>query len=119
MKWFIRIIQALLVIGFIMSGSVKLSGNAQMLHDFKEVYGYSKGFMYTIGALEILGAIGLLIGFWKSKLAVLASTGLAIIMAGGIYTHLNAGQGFKFAIAPLVLLVLTLIVVFSRGGKFK
>lgn len=116
MKWFIRIIQAVLIIGFLMSGVVKLSGNAQMLHDFKEVYGYSKGFMYTIGAFEILGAIGLLVGFWRSKIAVLASAGLAIIMAGAVYTHLSGGQGLNIAMAPFILLVLSLIVLFSKRG---
>ena len=117
MKWITRIFQAILIIAFLLSGFVKLSGNDQMLHDFKEVYGYSKGMMYTIGSFEVLGAIGLLVGYWKSNIAKLASTGLAIIMVGAVFTHLNAGQGMSVAMAPLILLVLTLIVLFSRGGK--
>ncbi|MET3195983.1 DoxX family protein [Bacillus sp. OAE603] len=119
MKWLTRILQVVLVIAFLMSGAVKLSGNIQMLHDFKEVYGYSKGFMYLIGGFEILGAIGLIVGFWKSKIATLASAGLAIIMAGAVYTHLSAGQDLNVAMAPFVLLVLTLIVLFSRRGNVK
>ncbi|WP_056474882.1 DoxX family protein [Bacillus sp. FJAT-25509] len=119
MKWFTRIIQGILIIAFLLSGFVKLSGNAQMLHDFIEVYGYSKGMMYTIGSFEVLGAIGLLVGYWKLILGKLASVGLAIIMVGAVFTHLHAGQGMSVAMAPFILLVLTLIVLFSRGGKLK
>ncbi|WP_088072370.1 DoxX family protein [Gottfriedia luciferensis] len=117
MKWFIRIIKAILIIVFLMSGIVKLSGNAQMLHDFKEVYGYSKGMMYLIGVFEVIGAIGLFVGYWKKNIGKLASSGLAIIMAGAVFTHLHSGQGMNVALTPLILLVLTLIVLFSRGGK--
>ncbi|WP_088041802.1 DoxX family protein [Bacillus sp. EAC] len=119
MKWILRIIQAILFLAFLLSGIIKLSGNAQMLHDFIEVYGYSKGLMYTIGTFEVLGAIGLFVGFWKNKVTKLASTGLAIIMVGAVYTHLHAGQGFGVAMTPFILLVLTLIIVLSRGGKLK
>lgn len=116
MKWVIRILQAILIIAFLMSGAVKLSGNAQMLHDFTEVYGLSKGFMYIIGTFEVLGAIGLLVGFWKPKIVVLASAGLVIIMVGAVFTHLYAGQGIAVAMAPLVLCVISLVVLFSKRG---
>ncbi len=119
MKWLSRILQGVLVVAFLMSGVVKLSGNALMLHDFKEIYGYSKGFMYLIGAFEILGAIGLIVGFWRSKIATFSSAGLAIIMIGAVFTHLSAGQDLNVAIAPFILLVLTLIILFSRRGNVK
>lgn len=119
MKWISKIIQGSLIIAFLMSSIIKLSGNVQMTHDFVEIYGYSKGFMYTIGVFELLGAIGLLIGFWKSKIAILSSTGLVILMAGAVFTHLHAGQGMTVAMAPFVLLVLSLIVLISKkkGNK--
>jgi len=63
-----------------------------MLHDFLEVYGYSKGLMYTIGTFEILGATGLFVGFWKNKVTKLASTGLAIIMVGAVYTFTRSSR---------------------------
>lgn len=119
MKWLPRMLQLVLVIAFIMSGVVKLSGNTQMLHDFKEIYGYSKSFMYFIGAFEILAAIGLIVGFWKAKLTTLASAGLVIIMAGAVFTHISAGQDIQVAIAPFVLLVLTLIILFTRRSNVK
>ncbi|GAA1632146.1 DoxX family protein [Catellatospora bangladeshensis] len=50
----------------------------------------------TIGALEILGAIGLIlppltgIAAW---LAVAAAVGLVLIQVGGIYVHVSRGEG--------------------------
>ncbi|MNG34123.1 hypothetical protein D3C84_1205380 [compost metagenome] len=66
--------------------------------------------MYVVGAVEVLSAFGLLLGFWKNKLVPVFSGLLILVMAGAVFTHLKAGQGFGVAAMPLVLLVLSLIV---------
>ncbi|NGY89461.1 DoxX family protein [Bacillus megaterium] len=68
----LRIIQGLLVVGFFAFGTMKLTGNPMQVHTF-EGFGYPLGLMYFVGICEIVGAIGLLVGFWKSRIALLAS----------------------------------------------
>jgi len=113
MIWVTRIIQGLLVIDFLVSGITKLAASDMVVHEFTKVYNYSLGFMYVIGGLEILGALGLLFGYWNSKFSIFSSVGLALIMIGAIFTLLNAGQGIM-ALMPLVIFIL-IGIVFRRN----
>ena len=114
MKWIVRILQGLLALAYLMFGYLKLSGNELQAHEFTQTYGYSIGVMYIVGALEILAAIGLLIGFKKPQIAFYSAGILVLIMAGAVATHLKSGQGMSVAAMPLVLLILALIVVLGR-----
>jgi uncharacterized membrane protein YphA (DoxX/SURF4 family) len=93
MRWVLRIIHVFYSVAFILAGVKKLTGNQQQVQVFTETFGYSVEFMYIVGVCEILGAIGLLIGFWNSQFALMASVGAVLLMAGAAFTHLNAGQG--------------------------
>jgi putative oxidoreductase len=114
MKWTVRILQGLLAVGFLMSGGMKLSGSPDQIKAFTEGYGYAEWFMYIVGTVEVLMAVGLIIGFWMPRMAISAAGILAIIMAGAVATHLKAGQGMGIAMMPLVLLILALVVFLGK-----
>ncbi|WP_338556334.1 DoxX family protein [Paenibacillus sp. KS-LC4] len=114
MKWLVRILQGLLVLGFLMFGFMKVSGDSAQVAAFNDIYGYGTAFMYVVGVVEILGAVGLLIGYWRKQLIPIFSGLLAAVMAGAVFTHFKAGQGFEAAGMPLILLVLALIVLFGQ-----
>ncbi|MFB9760517.1 DoxX family protein [Ectobacillus funiculus] len=119
MKWVIRILQGLLAVGFAAFGVMKLTGNAMQVQIF-EGFGYPLGFMYFVGFCEVLGAIGLLIGFWKSRIALLASGGLVLLMAGAVFAHFKAGQGIGLAMPALVFFILSLVVLLGkRAGNLS
>lgn len=118
MKWVVRIIQGLLMVVYFMTGFIKLTGDAMQKQAFTEIYGYGAWFMYVVGILEILAALGLLIGFWNRKIAIAASALVIVIMAGAVFTHLQAGQGFGVAMAPFILLLLA-VVVFLGQRRFS
>jgi len=110
MKWTVRILQGLLAVGFLLFGFMKVSANPMQVDAFTNIYGYGTGFMYVVGIVEIISAIGLVIGFWKKKLVPIFSGLLVVVMAGAVFTHLMAGQGFGVAMMPLILLILSIIV---------
>jgi putative oxidoreductase len=114
MKWTVRIIQGLLVVGFLLSGFMKLSADPMQVQSFNEIYNYGTGLMYVVGSVEVISAVGLFIGFWKKNLVPVFSGALIIVMAGAVFTHLKAGQGFGVAMIPFVLLVLAVIVFFGQ-----
>ncbi|WKA55212.1 DoxX family protein [Planococcus shixiaomingii] len=114
MKWIVRIIQGLLMVIYFMTGFLKLSGDPTQEQAFAEIYGYGAGFMYVVGVLEILAALGLLIGFWNRKWAIAASALIIVIMAGAVFTHLQAGQGFSVASFPFILLLFAAAVFFGQ-----
>ena len=114
MKWTVRSIQGLLAIGFLLFGFMKVSANPMQVDAFTNVYGYGTTFMYVVGIVEIISAIGLVIGFWKKNLVPVFSGILTVVMAGAVFTHLNAGQSFDVAMMPFVLLILAIIVFFGQ-----
>lgn len=119
MKWVIRILQGLLVVGFAAFGVMKLTGNAMQVQTF-EGFGYPLGFMYFVGFCEVLGAIGLVVGFWKSRIALLASGGLVLLMAGAVFSHFKAGHGIEVVMPALVFFILSLVVLLGkRAGKLS
>ncbi len=63
-------------------------------------WGYSPWFLYLIAALEVAGAIGLLI----PRLAPYAAVGLIVIMFGAMYTHITHDQGIWWNIGYVVVL---------------
>jgi uncharacterized membrane protein YphA (DoxX/SURF4 family) len=113
MKWVIRIIQGLLTVGFVAFGLMKLTGNVMQVQTF-EALGLPLGFMYFVGICEIVGAIGLLVGFWRKGIALIASGGLALVMAGAVVSHLLAGQGLGSAMPALLFFILSLVVLFGK-----
>ncbi len=105
------VIQILLAAGFVMAAAGKLTGNQQMVENFRN-WGYPEKFYLLIGALELLGAIGLLI----ARTAWLAASGLIVIMLGAIATHLLHGE-IPQSVFPLTFLLLLAVVLFLRRPR--
>jgi uncharacterized membrane protein YphA (DoxX/SURF4 family) len=74
-------------------------------HSFA-AYGYSDAFAIFIGIAELCGAAGL----WIPKYARYAAGGLALIMAGAIYTLLHIGEPRQGVVPVLVLFALTRLI---------
>jgi uncharacterized membrane protein YphA (DoxX/SURF4 family) len=66
-----------------LAGVLKLIRADLMVERF-QAWGYPEVMMLVVGMLEVAGALGLLI----PRIASLAAIGLALLMAGAVYTHL-------------------------------
>ena len=49
----------------------------------------------AIGALELAGAVGVVVGLWWTPLGVLAAGCLALLTVGAAVTHVRAGDALK------------------------
>ncbi len=113
------ILQGLLVVVFIGSGSMKLFKSHDALKaDPKMGWAndFSSGFVKFIGAAELAGALGLVLP-WLSGIAPiltpLAGLGLVVIMLGAAATHFRRSE-IPLAVPPLVLAALAAFVVYGR-----
>jgi putative oxidoreductase len=102
------ILAGLLAVQFTISGVIKLIGVEMIVTNFAR-WGYPSWFRLFIGAAELAGAVGLLI----PKLRALAASGLALVMAGAVYTHIRAGEGAE-TVMPAVLFALTALLAYAR-----
>lgn len=99
----VKLLSIILAIVFFASGGAKLAGLEFEIAAF-ERWGYSLWFMYFIGAVEVAGAIGLLI----SRLAPLAAACLAAMMIGAITTHIMHAEWPMLAIASVIMVLSTI-----------
>jgi putative oxidoreductase len=106
------VLQALLAFQFAGGGSLKLSG-APVMVDMFDAIGAGQWLRLLVGALEIAGAIGLLI----PRIAGLAALGLSGLMVGAIITNL-----FILHVDPwsaIVPLLMTTLVAWGRWPQIK
>lgn len=100
-------LQVLLALVFAMAGFAKLGGDAAMIEMFATI-GVGQWFRYAVGALEVAGAVGVLV----PRLSGLAALGLLCLMAGAALTNL-----FVLGANPLLpsgLLVASALVAWGR-----
>ena len=113
------IVAGLLAVSYLIAGGGKLfmpkkkyAATARWAEDF------SAGSLRAIGALEVLGAVGLVLPAALGiapVLVPLAALGLAMIMVGAVITRIRRHE-FKHMVADLVYLALACFVAWGRFG---
>lgn len=121
MNIFLWIVASLLALAFLGAGVMKLSQPREKLAaSMGWVNDFSAPMVKAIGALEVLGALGLILPAATGIapiLTPLAAVGLALVMAGAIVTHLRRGEAKTIAV-NVVLLLLAAIVAWGRFGPY-
>jgi uncharacterized membrane protein YphA (DoxX/SURF4 family) len=109
--------QGLLAVAFVAAGTTKLAQpKEKLVKNMAWVEDFSQPTIRIIGALEVLGAIGLVLPAltgilpWLTPLAAL---GLVLTMIGAALTHLRRKEYGNIAMNA-VLLVLAAFVVYGR-----
>jgi putative oxidoreductase len=104
-------LQAVLALMFAMAaGFAKVGGDAAMVEMFATI-GVGQWFRYLVGALEIAGALGVLV----LRLSGLAALGLVCLMVGATLTNLLVLGASP--LLPLVLLAVSTLVAWGRWGR--
>ena len=118
----IWVLQILLAVVFVAAGLIKLiRPKADLQAQMGWVDDYSDNGVKAIGALEVLAAIGLILpaltGF-ATVFVPLAALGLVLLMVGAAITH-GRRKEYPFVAGNVVLLVLALIVAWTRFGSYS
>ncbi|HLS32444.1 MAG TPA: DoxX family protein [Brevibacterium sp.] len=107
---------------FAASGVVKLAtARDQQIDRTPYVEDFPQLVIRGIGALEILGAIGLLLPALTGVATVLvpmAAAGLAITMVLAALVHVRRGDGTAAALPSILLAILSVFVAWSRFGPY-
>jgi uncharacterized membrane protein YphA (DoxX/SURF4 family) len=103
-------LQVLVALAFVAAGSGKLLGSPETVALFDAV-GIGQWFRYVTGALEVLGALLLIVPGLTAFGAVL----LGVVMACASVCHLTVLDAAPTA--PLVLLALTALIAWGRRSQ--
>ncbi len=116
------IVAGVLAAAFLGAGLMKLAQPRKKLADSGMGWteDFSDGAVKGIGALEVLGALGLILPAVFDVATVLvpiAATGLALLMLGAAVTHARRKES-QMIVANVVLLVLAVFVAWGRFGPY-
>ncbi|MEV6285723.1 DoxX family protein [Kribbella sp. NPDC051770] len=121
MNVFLWIVAGVLAAFFLAAGASKLSQSKAKLGEnpnMKWTEDFSAGTLKFIGAVEVLGAVGVILPALLDIapiLVPLAAVGLAVIMAGAVVTHTRRNE-YKTLPINVVVLVLALVLAVFRFG---
>ncbi|MFI7577891.1 DoxX family protein [Micromonospora sp. NPDC049497] len=80
LRWIPQVVLALVMLA---AGAAKLGGEPAMVDMFDDI-GAGRWFRYLVGALEVAGAVGLLV----PRMARYAALGLTLLLTGAVITNL-------------------------------
>ncbi len=103
------VIESLLALAFLLTGTTKLTGAKRQVENFEQ-WRYPQWFRVVTGLVEVVGATGLIIGIWFPIVAIAAAILLVATMIGAIYTDLFRGDRPKKAVVPAILLSEAVVV---------
>lgn len=94
----------------------KLSGNARTV-DMLHSLGLSDSQIRLLALVEILGALGLLVGIWVPILGLLAAIGFVLYFLGAIIAHARKRQPAKDMAPALIILILSIVVTILQFAR--
>lgn len=117
------ILQVLLAVIFLITGTTKLTQPRQKMAagPMRWAADVSDAQFRAIGAVEVLGAVGLILPAALGVaplLTPLAAVGLALTMIGAIHTHVRYGESGRLAV-PVLVLALALFVAVAGFGTYS
>jgi hypothetical protein len=105
--------KVLSILLFLYYGLAVLFANA-MVEEFAR-FGLVR-FRQLTGVLELLGSLGLVLGYFLPQFTVAAAGGLTLMMGVGVVVRLRCGDSLANAMPAFVMLLINLyIVVYALG----
>ena len=122
MNMFLWILAIALAAVFVASGAMKLLAlREQQIEKTPYAEDFPHSVIQGIGALEILGALGLVVPALTgiaTILVPLAAAGLAITMVFGALVHARRGDPFRAMLPSMLLALGSVVVAWSRFGPY-
>ena len=116
------VVQGVLAVMFLMAGVLKATQpKDRLVKQLPWVEDFSAGTVRFIGAMELLGAIGLILPALTGVAVILtplAATGLAVLMLLAVLTHIRRREPGA-VVFTAVLLLAAVVVAWGRFGPYS
>lgn len=108
-----EVAKALSIVLFLYYGASVLVSDA-MAAEFDR-FGLSR-FRRLTGGLEVLGALGLILGYFVSHIDIAASAGLTVLMVAGVIVRFRSGDSLVDALPALVMALINAFIFVHAIG---
>ena len=105
----ILVVQGLLGLAFLGTGIPKFLG-VKFSVAMRDTLAVPAWFWRFTGAVEVIGAVGIIVGIWVPLVASLAALLLAATMIGAATTHLTRGDSPQRLAPAAIMLIMALVV---------
>jgi hypothetical protein len=104
------VVAVVMALMMVFSAGAKLALNAGAVQVIHEVVGVPLRFFAALAACEIAGAVGLVVGIFRPRVGVVASTGLVLYFVCAMVAHflVRDWAGLKAPVVPFLLASLAL-----------
>ena len=110
-----EVVAVVLAVVFGVAGIAKIGG-APVMRTAARHLGFGVGQYRVIGALELAGAIGLLVGLVVPGIGVAAAIGLGLLLIGAGAAHLVHRDAASRVAVPLLLVAVVAVYGVSMAG---
>lgn len=95
---------------------MSISGNKQQIQQFEHLK-LPQWFRIVTGVVQLIGVVGLVIGFWYPSIAALAGLWAAMTMLGGFATHLKVKDPMSKSMPALILAIFAMIITLINSSE--
>jgi hypothetical protein len=110
-----HVLAVVLAVVFGAAGIAKIGG-APVMRKAAQHLGFSVGHYRVIGALELAGAVGLLVGLVVPAIGFAAAIGLGLLLIGAGTAHVVNRDGASRVVVPLVLVAVVAAYGVAMAG---
>ncbi|MFG6150353.1 MULTISPECIES: DoxX family protein [Halobacillus] len=101
------VLQGILCFLFLIVGIQKIVGYQLQVDIFKDLK-LPQWFRIVTGWVQLVGVVGLIIGFWLPWVVVITGVWFAITMLGAVFAHIRVKDPFSASLPAFILLVISL-----------
>ncbi|RAR42134.1 DoxX family protein [Paenibacillus sp. MDMC362] len=116
MTIFSIVLQSLLILYYLFSGSAKVIG-AKYWVDIFNTLRLPQWFRIVTGLVQLVGAIVLIIGYWVEGAVAWAGIWLGITMLVAVLAHIRVKDQFGKTVTPVVFLVFIIILTMLNADN--
>lgn len=117
MTVFSIVLQSLLILYYVFSGSAKIAGVKYWVDIFNDLR-LPQWFRVITGIVQLVGAAVLVTGYWASDAIAWGAIWLGMTMIGALLAHVRVKDSFGKTMQPVVFLLLIIVLICQRGLPF-
>jgi hypothetical protein len=116
MSVFSIVLQSLLVLYYVFSGSAKIAG-AKYWVDIFNILRIPQWFRVVTGIVQLVGAAALVMGYWYAGAIAWGGIWLGITMLVAVLAHVRVKDSIGKTVPPVVFLVILIILTIMNADS--